>query len=256
MDLHRLRISLTVLAALSMLQTFSVDAPNAFAKRVRDKSTTSTVRLTDKDLATADGSCRAGLHNGKIYCILIGLGPSVQLSPDSWADDDEPKRWNLWLVDFDNSLFNNFANLEQTDGQQTVVAHLTAPVGTTPGGITVDESRYFGPNPDGQTPFSAAIRQALQKTLRESPPMPRTQNPLKEVRLDLTFMRDPSLLPHYGADQLGFFATLTPDARNVIVNGRSKEGRSPGIQIISDSEGGTISVTDEATFLQKVRSLP
>jgi hypothetical protein len=31
-----------------------------------------------------------------------------------------------------------------------------------------------------------------------------------------------------------------------------KEGRAPGIQIISDNDGGTIQVTEDAVFRQKL----
>jgi hypothetical protein len=206
-------------------------------------------KLSARDAATADGSLRVGLHNGKIYGILTSTDSGAVLNPDSWASEDESKNWNLWLVDFDNELFTKWSDAAPSDGQQTVQLRIM-PDRT----FKLDAANFFPSSlPSEQhKQFRAAITTSIEQALKSTSPMPSTKNPLKEVRLALTFMRDPKVVPFYGREQLGFMTVLTPDGKNVIVHGRMKEGRAPGIQIISDNDGGTIQVTEDAVFRQKL----
>jgi hypothetical protein len=201
------------------------------------------------DFATADGSCRAGLHNGKIYCILTGFDTAVVLSPDSWTGDEESKSWNRWLVDFDNNLYSNWVESQPGEGQETVLVRIAN------GAVTQTPAAFYPGDPanSDQAKFSAAISNSLDKTLKAASPMPHTHNPLKEINYALTFMSGTKAVPFYGREQLGFMAVLDDTAKNVDVYGRMKEGRAPGIQIISDRDGGKIQVTDAPAFLQKCR---
>lgn len=229
--------SFAIALAITIASTFAT--ANVFAQEAH---------LTQKDLATADGSLRVGLHNGQIFGVLTATDSTVVLNPDSWASDDESKNWNLWLVDFDNDLFSKWADAEAPDGQRTV--HLKIAPDKTfqqePG--TFLAAAVTDPQ---QQQFQSAITRSIEQALKGASPMPRTQNPLKEIRIALTFMRDSKMVPRFGREQFGFMAVLNPVGDNVAVHGRMKEGRSPGIQIISDRDGGTISVTEDAAFRAK-----
>jgi hypothetical protein len=205
-------------------------------------------RIDSKDAATADGSVRAGLHNGKVYAVLTGLQPNVVLSPDSWTGDDESKNWNTWLVDFDNAVYTKWIDSQPGDGQQTVSVRIVDGV------IQTDAGRYYSAGGD-PSKFTAAINATLQAALKAAPAMPRTVNPLKEIRYVATFMSDPKLVPRFGRGQLGFMAVVAPTGDNIDVYGRTKEGRAPGIQIVSDQNGGNIVVTEDEAFVQKCRAI-
>jgi hypothetical protein len=209
-------------------------------------------KADSKDYATADGSVRAGLHNGKVYAVSTGTNTAVVLTPDSWTGEDESKNWNLWLVDFDNSLYSNWVDSNSGDGQETVLVRIGEH-----GVIIQDPGNYYGPaqSPDDKQAFASAITRTLDKTLKSASPMPHTVNPLKEIRYALTFMRGSKSVPLYGKEQLGFVAALNSAGDNVDVFGRMKEGRAPGIQIVSDRDGGKIQVTDDGPFLQKCREI-
>lgn len=73
--------------------------------------------------------------------------------------------------------------------------------------------------------------------------------------MSMTFMRDPNVVPRFGREQLGFMAVRTPAGDNINVYGRLKQGQAPGIQIISERDSGTISVTELEPFLQKSREV-
>jgi hypothetical protein len=208
------------------------------------------VQLDSQDAATADGSVRCGLHSGKIYAVLTGLAPNVVLSPDSWSSDDESKSWTAWLSDFDNALFANWEDAQSGEGQETVRVRISN------GSIQTEAGHYLSPTGTDNASFNNAIKRSLEKTLSKMPAMPVTKNPLKEVRYVATFMCDSKVVPRYGREQLGLMAALTPNGDNIVVHARLKDGRAPGIQILSDKDGGTINVTDVDQFLQKSRTLP
>jgi hypothetical protein len=207
------------------------------------------VRLDSKDAATADGSARCGLHNGRIYGVLTGVEPNVILSPDSWSSDDEPKNWNAWLVDFDNALFANWMDAQSGEGQQTVRFRIAD------GSIQTDAGRFFSTDGSDSSKFTGAITRSLQKTLTAAPAMPVTKNPLKEIRYVATFMCDSKVLPRYGREQLGFMVVPAPEGDQIVVYKRTKDGRAPGIQILSDKGDGTINDLDLERFLEKSRAV-
>lgn len=219
-----------------------------FALFAFESAQAATMQLDAKDATTADGSCRAGLHSGKVYCILTAINTGAVLQPDSWSSDDESVQWNRWLVDFDNNLFNNWVNSDPGEGQQTVLVRIAN------GTIKQDAGHFFSGANSDQSKFAAAITSSMEKTLKSAPPVPQTKNPLKEIRYGLTFMCDAKMAPRFGREQLGFMAVLDDSNKDVIVYGRNKDGREPGIQIISDSERGSIQVTDKEQFLQNCRA--
>jgi hypothetical protein len=218
--------------------------------QARAKSAT---KLSQQDLVTADGSLRAGLRNGRIYAILTAQDPVIQLSPDTWTGDEESVNWNRWLVDFDNELFDKWSAGAGVDGQETVQVTIAN------GAIKQVASQFYsadGAGAEQQKAFEAAMGQALEQTLKGMPPMPQTKNPLKEIRMAMTFMRDPNVVPRHGREALGFVAVRNAAGDNINVFGRlNKLGQSPGIQIISERDGGTIKVTEDGPFVQKCREI-
>lgn len=208
--------------------------------------------LTPKDVATADGSCRVGLQGDNIYCILTAIETRIQLNPDSWSNDDESRSWTTWLSAFDNDLYSRWIKGASVNGQETVGVTV-APDGT----VNISNGTFLQPPSaadqapaDQQAQFEAAIRIALEGTLKAAAPMPQTKNKLKEIHTNLTFMRDPKVVPRYGKYEYGFVASRGADG-NLVVYGRTdKTGRAPGIQILSDRDGGDIKVTDTEAFMQ------
>jgi hypothetical protein len=235
---------------LILLNTIALCMPPAYAEVGNQDQ-----QLSAKDLATADGSCRVGLHGNSIDCILTAIETRVQLDPDSWSTDEESRNWTSWLSDFDNDLYTRWLKNASTNGQETVSIRIAD------GNLNVSNGTFLSSNLDSQIPaeaekskFEASIKSTLEQTLKAAPAMPQTKNKLKEIRTTLTFMRDPKVVPRYGKSGFGFAATRGAD-NNLVVYGRTKDGRSPGIQIISDRDGGNIQVTEQEPFLAKCKEI-
>lgn len=199
------------------------------------------------DFVTADGSLRAGVHKGKLFAVLTANDTDVVLEPDKYASDDENKAWTKWLSDFDNALFTNWSNADAGDGQ------LTASVVIRKDNVVVEEfgTYYPGTAGGGAEKFTAAVKAAIEKTVKEAAVMPVTKNPFKEIRYAMTFMDSAKILPFKGPEKLGFLAVVNEKGDNVTVYGRLREGQAPGIQILSDADGGNIEVTENDQFLKR-----
>lgn len=208
--------------------------------------------LTPQDLATADGSARVQLRKGLIYGTLTSTPCSIQLVPDVWSGDEESTNWTKWLVDFDGRVFDKWVVSDPGVGQETVQIHIAN------GRVTQDRNQFMSPDPKpDRAKFEAAMQKALDDALKTAPPIPITKNPLKEVRYSITFMSDPQRVPRFGKESFGLVAVPNEKADNVIVYGRMKEGRAPGIQIINEGpdDGGKIEVTEQESFLRRCRQI-
>lgn len=209
-------------------------------------------KLTPKELETADGSCRAALHNGKLYCTLTATDSEIELIPDTWSDNYEATEWNRWLVDFDNSLFTQWLESNSGDGQETVAIRITnAKEVDAKGRFLSATTTSAADTAEGQRKFESAIQHSLERTLLHAPSMPPTKNPLKEVRFAVTFMRDDKVVPRHGKRDLGMAATVMPATGELTVYGRLKDGRSPGIQVMSDAGKGNIEMKENDEFLRR-----
>jgi hypothetical protein len=213
-------------------------------------------QLTEKDLSTADGSCRVGLQtDNHLVGILTATEARVKLSPDSWSSDDESINWTNWLTNFDDSLYSRWLKSASTDGQQTVSFKIVDGAISVTGGTYLQASGAQAPSlEENKAKFEATLKSALEETLKNAAAMPQTKNKLKEVQTTLTFMRDQRIVPTAGKKRLGFVAVANPD-KSVQVWGTTnpKDGRSPGIQIMQ--ERGKIDVIDVDAFKQKCQEI-
>ncbi len=208
--------------------------------------------LTARDVVTADGSCRVGLHGDNVYCVLTAIETRVELSPDSWSSDGESKNWTNWLSEFDNNLYSNWLKNASVNGQETVAVRIAdGNISSTNG--TFLQTTYATQQALGneKSKFEQSINNALEQTLKTAPPIPQTKNKLKEIRTKLTFMRDSNVVPRVGKNDFGFAAVRGVDGKLVVYGRTDDTGRAPGIQILSDNDGGSIQILDQGSFVQK-----
>jgi hypothetical protein len=240
----------TLVIAVALIASISGVFNQAFSKTHGEPN--DSAKLTSSDLATADGSCRAALRNGKVYCLLTGTRVDIELVPDTWSDDSEATNWNKWLVDFDNDLFSQWVESDSGDGQETVYVRISNAKTVEAKGRFLPATKSGAADPaESQRKFESIIQQSLERTLKNAGKMPSTKNPLKEVRFAITFMRDDKVVPRYGKRDLGIAAIVVPSTGDLTVYGRIKDGRSPGIQAMSDVGHGNIDVIENEEFLRR-----
>lgn len=213
-------------------------------------------QLTAKDLATANGSARIGSQSGNLCCVLTSIETRVQLSPDSWASDDEATNWTAWLTEFDNNLYSNWLKNAPANAQETIGLRINpdSSINITNGTFLPSPSPSNPASADSKTSFETAIAASLSEALKAAKPMPQTKNKLKELHMSLTFMRDPKVVPRYGKNALGFVAVLN-DKGAITVSERTKDGRFPGIEILTNRDDGKVEPLEQGQFDQAVAEI-
>jgi hypothetical protein len=222
---------------------------------------TPVVKFTAGDLVTANGSARIGLQSatapaiGNICCVLTStIQTRVQLDPDKWDSDAENTNWTAWLTAFDDNLYDNWLKSAPLNAQETVAIRINPD-----SSVDITNNTFFpGPDanvPNAQSTFETAIATSLNQALKMAKPMPATKNKLKEVHMSLTFMREPKALPRYGKNAYGFVAVSTDKGVINVYERTSSDGRFPGIQILTNREGGQVVPMEQPQFNQKVAEI-
>lgn len=219
-----------------------------------DAAQTQVIKLTKADLATANGSARLGFQSGNLCCVVTSSETRVQLSPDSWDSDAEANSWTTWLSAFDDNLYASWLKNAPLNAQETVSIRINPD-----SSVNITNNTFLsGPDlapPDARAAFDAAIAASLSETLKMAKPMPVTKNKLKEVHMSLTFMREPKALPRFGNNEYGFVAVVGGKEAITVYERTSKDGRFPGIQILTNSDGGQVVPLEQAQFNQKVAEI-